>query len=49
MAIGNRFLSYVADPSMGHGQFRLNNGGTVAVTAKVELAWLEFKVKRGQI
>jgi hypothetical protein len=35
-------VSYVADPSVGHGQFRLENDATVAVTAAVESAWLEF-------
>lgn len=35
-------VSYVADPSMGHGQFRLENQGAVAVTAAVESASLEF-------
>lgn len=35
-------VSYVADPSVGHGQFRLENRGAVAVTVAVELAWLEL-------
>jgi hypothetical protein len=37
-------VSYVADPSVGHGQFRLENQGTTAVTASVESAWLEIGV-----
>lgn len=35
-------ISYVADPSIGYGQFRLENRGAVAVTAAVESAWLEL-------
>ena len=35
-------VSYVADPSMGYGRFRLENCGTVAVTAVVESVWLEL-------
>lgn len=35
-------VNYVANPSVGHGQFRLENGRAVAVTAAVEVAWLEF-------
>lgn len=39
-------VSYVADPSVGHGQFRLENRGAVAVVAAVESAWLEFGAHR---
>ena len=35
-------VSYVADPSVGHGQFRLENHGDVAMMAVVKLAWLEL-------
>ena len=35
-------VSYVADPSVGHGRFRLENHEAVAVTAAVESAWLEL-------
>ncbi|MBW2690367.1 MAG: hypothetical protein JRC99_10615 [Deltaproteobacteria bacterium] len=35
-------VSYVADPSFGHGRFRLENHGAVAVTAAVKSAWLEL-------
>jgi hypothetical protein len=35
-------VSYVADPLMGHGQFRLENPGAVAVIASVGSAWLEL-------
>lgn len=34
-------LSYVADPVVGHGQFRLENHGTDAVMATIKSAWLE--------
>jgi hypothetical protein len=39
-------ISYVADPSMGHGQFRLENHGDTAVIATVESAWLELGGRR---
>ena len=39
-------VSYVADPSVGHGQFRLENRGAVAVMAAVESAWLELGAHR---
>ncbi|KAF5435364.1 hypothetical protein C5S35_11250 [Candidatus Methanophagaceae archaeon] len=35
-------MSYVTDPSVGYGQFRLENCGTIAVTAAVKSAWLEL-------
>src|SRR5712691_4238223 len=35
-------VNYVADPSFGHGQFRLENRGVVAVTAAVAAGWLEL-------
>lgn len=35
-------VSYVADPSLGHGQFRLENHGNTAVMAAVKSAWLEL-------
>ncbi len=34
-------ISYVADPGLSRGQFRLENHGTAAITAKVEAVWLE--------
>lgn len=34
-------ISYVADPAVGHGRFRLENHGSAAVRAVVESAWLE--------
>lgn len=39
-------ISYVADPSVGHGEFRLENNGDVTVTAAVESAWLELGAHR---
>lgn len=39
-------VSYVADPSVGHGRFRLENHESVAVTAAVESAWLELGALR---
>jgi hypothetical protein len=39
-------LSYVADPSLGHGQFRLDNRGANPVSASVQSAWLEFGERR---
>ena len=35
-------VSYVANPSMSHGQFRLENHGAGNVTAAVESVWLEL-------
>ena len=35
-------MSFVADLSVGHGQFRLENHGTDAMTAAVISAWLEL-------
>lgn len=35
-------INYVANPSVGHGQFHLENHGTVAVKAAVESAWLKL-------
>lgn len=35
-------VSYVADPSFGHGKFRLENHDAVTVEAAVESAWLEL-------
>lgn len=35
-------VSYVADPSIGHGRFRLDNPGDVAVMVAVKSAWLEL-------
>ncbi|MBW4528045.1 MAG: hypothetical protein KME18_23165 [Phormidium tanganyikae FI6-MK23] len=34
-------ISYVADPGISRGQFRLENHGTTAISAKVEAVWLE--------
>ena len=39
-------VSYVADPSIGHGQFLLENYEAYAVTASVESAWLELGTQR---
>lgn len=39
-------VSYVADPWVGHGRFRLENHDAVAVTATVESAWLELGGRR---
>lgn len=35
-------VSYVANPSVGHGEFRLHNSGANAVTAAVHSVWLEL-------
>jgi hypothetical protein len=35
-------ISYITDPSVGHGRFRLENYGDTSVIATVKLAWLEF-------
>jgi hypothetical protein len=35
-------VSYVADPSIGRGQFRLENAQTAPITASVVSAWLEL-------
>lgn len=35
-------VSYVADPAVGHGQFRLENHGSGAVMAAVKSVWLEL-------
>jgi hypothetical protein len=34
-------VSYVSDPVVGHGQFRLDNPGSSSLRAAVESAWLE--------
>ena len=39
-------LNYLADPSLGHGQFRLENRGESSVSASVQSAWLEFGERR---
>jgi hypothetical protein len=39
-------VSYVADPSVGHGQFRLENRGVVTVTAALESARLQLGAHR---
>lgn len=39
-------ISYVADPVIGHGQFRLENGGMNAVSATVESAWLTLGARQ---
>jgi hypothetical protein len=33
-------VSYVADPAIGHGRFRLENHAPMAMTAAVKSAWL---------
>lgn len=35
-------VSYVADPSISYGQFRLTNPGPLAFNATVKSAWLEL-------
>jgi len=35
-------VSYIADPSLGYGRFRLENHGLATVTAAVESAWIEL-------
>jgi len=35
-------VSYIADPNLGYGRFRLENHGLAAVTATIESVWLEF-------
>lgn len=35
-------VSYVTDPSISRGQFRLRNPWSVALTARVNSAWLEI-------
>ena len=35
-------ISYVANPSIGYGQFRLENHGTTRVMASVQSVWLEL-------
>jgi hypothetical protein len=39
-------VSYVADPSVGYGQFRLENLGDNAVTAAVQSAWLKLGARQ---
>ncbi len=39
-------ISYVTDPVIGHGQFRLENRGLNAVSAAVESAWLTLGARR---
>jgi hypothetical protein len=42
--VGERVtVSYVADPSVSYGQFRLENHEAVAVTITVESVWLEIE------
>ena len=36
-------VSYVADPSVGHGQFRLKNDGEIAQVVTVESAWYRLE------
>lgn len=35
-------VNYIADPSIGHGQFRLENHGAEVMVAIVKSAWLEI-------
>jgi hypothetical protein len=35
-------ISYVSDPAIGHGEFRLNNAGDTPIVAAVSAAWLEL-------
>ena len=39
-------VSYVADPSLGYGRFRLENSGGAAVNAAVKEVWLEMDGQR---
>jgi hypothetical protein len=39
-------ISYVSDPKIGHGSFRLSNAGDAAVSAGVVAAWLELGNQR---
>ena len=39
-------VSYVSDPSVGRGRFRLENLGTVTVVAALKSAWLELEGHR---
>lgn len=39
-------ISYVADPTIGHGQFRLENRGANAASASVKAAWLQLGPRR---
>lgn len=39
-------VSYVANPAIGHGRFRLENHGSKPLTAEVETVWLELGEKQ---
>jgi hypothetical protein len=39
-------ISYVGDPAVGHGEFRLNNAGDTPIFAAVAAAWLELGNQR---
>ena len=39
-------ISYVADPAIGHGEFRLSNAGDAPIFAAVTVAWLELGDQR---
>lgn len=39
-------ISYVSDPAIGHGAFRLSNAGDAAISAAVTAAWLELGSQR---
>jgi len=39
-------ISYVSDPKIGHGSFRLSNAGDTAVSVGVVAAWLELGSQR---
>ena len=39
-------ISYVSDPQIGHGEFRLNNPGDSQVVAAIASAWLELGDQR---
>lgn len=39
-------ISYVSDPKIGHGSFRLSNARDTAVSAGVVAAWLELGSQR---
>jgi hypothetical protein len=42
-------VSYIANPFIGHGQFRLENHGASAVAASIDAVWLELGESRKQL
>ena len=39
-------ISYVSDPTIGHGAFRLSNAGDAPISVAVTAAWLELGSQR---